>query len=265
MRPATSCTSEGGAHAALGGRADHWRCAGARGQFTPTTCAPRFRPRTRYAPPQRLLEVEQTANIGGGTVWPLAQLDAVAAVARGKGWSTHMDGARLMNACVAAGVAAQGHGRGLRFGLARLHQGPRRAARRRARRHARFHRRGLALEAAARRRRCARPASAAAGCLYALDHNVDRLAEDHANAKALARGLKQIPGVTVEEPETNLVFFDSRAAGIDVGNAGRRSCEARGILVSQFGGRIRACTHLDVTAAMIEETVAAVREIVGKT
>ena len=53
----------------------------------------------------------------------------------------------------------------------------------------------------------------AAACLYALDHNVDRLAEDHANAKALARGLRQMPGVAVEEPETNLVFFDTAGAG----------------------------------------------------
>ena len=53
----------------------------------------------------------------------------------------------------------------------------------------------------------------AAACLYALDHNVDRLAEDHANARALARGLAQIPGLVVEEPETNLVFFDTRAPG----------------------------------------------------
>ena len=54
----------------------------------------------------------------------------------------------------------------------------------------------------------------AAACLYALDHHVDRLAEDHRNAKALARGLRQMPGVAVEEPETNLVFFDPAGAGL---------------------------------------------------
>ena len=54
----------------------------------------------------------------------------------------------------------------------------------------------------------------AAACLYALDHNVDRLAEDHANAKALARGMAQIPGITVEQPETNLVFFDTSGTGM---------------------------------------------------
>ena len=79
---------------------------GARGLFTAEDVRAAIRPRTRYAPPQRLLEVEQTANIGGGTVWPLAQSNAVAAVARGEGWATHMDGARLMNACVALGHRA---------------------------------------------------------------------------------------------------------------------------------------------------------------
>ena len=54
----------------------------------------------------------------------------------------------------------------------------------------------------------------AAACLYALDHNVERLAEDHANAKALARGMAQIPGITVEQPETNLVFFDTKGTGM---------------------------------------------------
>ena len=98
----------------------------------------------------------------------------------------------------------------------------------------------------------------AAACLYALDHNVDRLAEDHRNAKALARGLRQMPGVAVEEPETNLVFFDP---------AGRRCAGARadpaaalaGVHLSLLGGRVRACTHLDVTEAMIEETLGLIR------
>ena len=99
-------TSEGGAHAAFSG-VQILALPGARGQFTADDVRAAIRPRSRYAPPQRLLEVEQTANIGGGTVWPLAQLDAVAAVARGEGWSTHMDGARLMNACVASGIAAK--------------------------------------------------------------------------------------------------------------------------------------------------------------
>ena len=96
--------SEGGAHAALTG-AQIMPLKGARGLFGADDVRAAIRAKTRYAPPQRLLEVEQTANIGGGVVWPLAQLNEVAAVAHEQGWSTHMDGARLMNACVAAKIA----------------------------------------------------------------------------------------------------------------------------------------------------------------
>jgi threonine aldolase len=102
---------------------------------------------------------------------------------------------------------------------------------------------------------------AAAACVYALDQHVDRLADDHANARALARGLSQIDGVEVQAPETNLVFFRPDGAGV----AGDKMVEAlrkRGVLLAMMDGRIRACTHLDVSAAMIEETVGIVREIV---
>ncbi len=67
----------------------------------------------------------------------------------------------------------------------------------------------------------------AAACIYALDHNIDRLADDHANAKALARGLAQIPGVTVEEPETNLVFFDTSGQRPDRGRTRIERCGMR--------------------------------------
>ncbi len=101
----------------------------------------------------------------------------------------------------------------------------------------------------------------AAACTYALDHHVDRLAEDHSNARALARGLAQISGVDVQQPETNLVFFKPDGAGIGGDDMVAR-LRQRGVLVAMMDGRIRACTHLDVTATMIEETVGLVREIV---
>jgi threonine aldolase len=100
----------------------------------------------------------------------------------------------------------------------------------------------------------------AAACVYALDHHVDRLADDHANARTLARGLSQIAGIEVQQPETNLIFFKPDGAGI----AGENMVEAlrqRGVLLAMMDGRIRACTHLDVTPAMIEETLGLVRDI----
>jgi len=99
-------TSEGGGPWANAGAAVR-PLSGPRGMFTAETLKSALLPKSRYAPPQALVEVEQTANIGGGAVWPLEQLNAVAAVAHEAGLATHMDGARLMNACVAAGVAAK--------------------------------------------------------------------------------------------------------------------------------------------------------------
>jgi threonine aldolase len=103
----------------------------------------------------------------------------------------------------------------------------------------------------------------AAGCLYALDHNVERLADDHRNAKALARGLKQMPGVAVEDPDTNLVFFDPAGAGVP-GHELTQRLRLQGVSLSLLGGRVRACTHLDVTAAMIEEALALIRKELAK-
>lgn len=249
--------SEGGTHAALTG-VQIMPLKGPRGMFTADDVRAGIRPKTRYAPPQRMLEVEQTANIGGGAVWPLAQLTAVTDVAREQGWVTHMDGARLMNACVAAGIApkdmvagfdsvwldfTKGLGAPLGAVLCGDAEFIGRAWRWKQRLGGSMRQAGIC----------------AAACLYSLDHHVDRLAEDHANAKALARGLRQIEGVVVEEPDTNLVFFDIKASGVSVEQLQARLA-MHGIAVSGLGGRVRACTHLDVTAAMIPDAVTVIRE-----
>lgn len=249
--------SEGGTHAALTG-VQIMPLKGPRGMFTADDVRAGIRHKTRYAPPQRMLEVEQTANIGGGAVWPLEQLTAVTDVAREQGWATHMDGARLMNACVAAGVApkdmvagfdsvwldfTKGLGAPLGAVLCGSSEFIGRAWRWKQRLGGSMRQAGIC----------------AAACLYSLEHHVDRLADDHANAKALARGLRQVEGVVVEEPETNLVFFDIRGAGVTVEQLQRRLV-LQGITVSGLGGRVRACTHLDVTAEMIPDAVAAIRD-----
>jgi threonine aldolase len=255
-------TSEHGTHAALGGFGI-LPLPGGGGQFDEATLKAALRGTSRYAPPQTLLSVEQTANLGGGTVWPQARLDAVLAIAKDAGLATHMDGARLMNAVVATGIPAAelvrqcdsvwlDFTKGLGAPLGAVLAGSRdfidEAWRWKQRLGGAMRQGGVC----------------AAACLHALDHHVDRLAEDHANAAALARGLAQIEGMAVEAPETNLVFFDPEGAGM----AAEALCAAlrrQGILISEMRtGRIRACTHLDVTAAMIEETVAAIRATLGR-
>jgi len=96
---------EGGAHAALGGF-QITPLPGDDGQFSPETFRAALHPRSRYQPPQTVVSVEQTANIGGGTIWKKSALDDVVKIAKANGLATHMDGARLLNACVATGISA---------------------------------------------------------------------------------------------------------------------------------------------------------------
>jgi threonine aldolase len=249
---------EGGAHAALGGF-QITALTGADGQFTPDSFRAALHPRTRYQPPQTVVSAEQTANIGGGTIWKKVDLDAIVQIAKSNGLATHMDGARLLNACVASGIAARDmaagwdsawldFSKGLGAPVGAVIAGSRdfidEVWRWKQRLGGSMRQAGIC----------------AAACVYALDHHVERLADDHANARALARGLSQIEGMTVQQPETNLVFFTPDGAGI----TGDRMVEAlrkRGVLLAMMDGRIRACTHLDVTVAMIDETVGLVREI----
>ena len=250
---------EGGAHAALGGF-QIMPLKGDDGQFTPETFRAALHPRTRYQPPQTVVSVEQTANIGGGTIWSKAALDEIVAIAKANGMATHMDGARLLNATVATGIPAAEMAAGWDSAWIDFSKGLGAPIG------------GVLAGSAAfidevwrwkqRLGGSMRQAGvAAAACVHALDHHVNRLAEDHANARALARGLSQIDGIAVQEPETNLVFFKPDGAGVP-GNKMVGELRKRGVLLAMMDGRIRACTHLDVTSAMIEETIGHVREIV---
>ena len=247
--------AEGGAPWALAGARVHG-LPGARGFFSADELRASLRGASRYAAPQTLLEIEQTSNLGGGAVWPLAVLQELAGIAHEAGMATHMDGARLMNAVVASGVAAADYAapfdtvwidftKGLGAPLGAVLAGSAATIDRA------WHwkqRLGGSLRQAG---------ICAAGCLYALDHHVDRLAEDHANAKRLAEGLAGVAGLVIEPPETNLVYADVATSGRTPG-AWAESLRAQGIMVSVMGRtRLRLCTHLDVSAADIEETIAA--------
>jgi threonine aldolase len=254
-------SSEGGGAAAIAG-ALVLGLKGERGQFTAETLEQSIRPVSRYSPTQRLVEVEQTANRGGGSCWSVAALQAVTNAARAHGLSTHMDGARLMNAAVALGVPATDltqdcdsvwldFTKGLAAPLGAVLAGSQdfigQAWRWKQRLGGSMRQGGIC----------------AAACIYALEHNIDRLAEDHANAKALARGMAQIQGITVEAPETNLVFFDTEGTGMAADSfAGRLRKE--GVLVSTSGKyRGRACLHLDVTAGQVDEALSVMKQVVN--
>jgi len=207
--------------------------------------------------PTRVVCVENTHNGGGGRVWPLGQVQEVTAEARTLGLATHLDGARLVNAAVAAGVPVAAYGRefdtvslclskGLGCPLGALIAGSReRMAKARRLKHL-F---GGAMRQAG--------IVAAAG-LYALDNHVERLADDHANARRLAEGLVEagMP-VDLEQVETNFVQLDAAVLGLGADDAVAR-LRAGGVLLS-FATRkdvLRAVTHLDVSAEDIEEALA---------
>jgi threonine aldolase len=234
---------------------------GPRGQYDAATLEAAIRPDNRHMPRSRLVWVEQTSNLGGGSIWPLAKVREVAAVARRRGLATHMDGARLMNAVVASGVPAQewaapfdsawidftkGLGAPVGAAIAGTRDFIAEAWRLKQQMGGAMRQAGII----------------AAGGIYALRHHVKRLAEDHANARRLADGLAALPGVSLDPAtvETNLVFFDVTGA-IDAPKA-VAGLLARGIRMGALGPRtIRAVTHLDVSAADVDKTLAAAREI----
>jgi threonine aldolase len=234
---------------------------GPRGQYDAAALAEAIRPASRYLPRSRLVWVEQTSNLGGGSVWPLARIEAVTETARRHGLAAHLDGARLMNAVVASGVTARAYAapfdsawidftKGLGAPVGAALAGSREFITEAWRLKQQM---GGAMRQAG---------IIAAGGLYALEHHVERLAEDHRHARRLAEGLAALPGVKLDpaEVETNLVFFDLTGP-LDAGAAVERLL-ALGVRMGALGPRtIRAVTHLDVTADGIERALAAARQV----
>jgi len=251
---------EGGGPAALAG-VNVRSLDGPRGQYDAATLEAAIRPDNRHMPRSRLVWIEQTSNLGGGSIWPLGKVREVTDVARRRGLATHMDGARLMNAVVASGVSAADWAapfdsawidftKGLGAPVGAAIAGPRDFI-------AEAWRLKQQMGGAMRQ-----AGIIAAGGIYALRHHVKRLAEDHANARRLAEGLAKLPGITLDPAtvETNLVFFDLTRA-IDAPTAVQELL-ARGVRMGALGPRtIRAVTHLDVSAAAIDKALAAAREI----
>jgi threonine aldolase len=199
----------------------------------------------------RLLTLE---NTWGGNVLPLDYIDAATALARRRGLATHLDGARLFNAAVASGTPAAriardfdsvsvcfSKGLGTPAGSALV--GSKELI-------GRAHRVRKMLGGGMRQ-----AGVLAAAALHALEHHVDRLAEDHAHARLLAEGLQGLPGVTVQPPQSNILFVDlapEKAAGVV------ERLKAQGLLCTGLY-RLRLVTHLDVNRNDIERAVQILR------
>jgi threonine aldolase len=235
---------------------------GHRGTFTAGDVRAAIRPITRYQPRTRLVSVEQTANMAGGTIWPIATIDDVCTAAREHGLATHLDGARLLNAVVATGVSAARHAAGFDSAWIDLSKGLGAPVGAVLAGSATF------IEAAWRWKQRLGGAMRQAGIIaaagiYALEHHVERLADDHRLARMLAEGLAVIPGIRLEpaQVETNIVVFELADARMPR-EAFLERLRRRGVRMGPALGRtLRAVTHLDVDVEGIERALVAVRSV----
>ncbi len=234
------------------------------GIFTAQQVKDTLRPIKRNVPPTRLVCVEQTVNRSGGNIWPLESLQSIAATARENGLSMHMDGARLLNAVVATGIPAKDYaktmdslwidlskGLGCPVGgvLAGSHDFIEQAWPWK-------HRLGGAMRQAG--------ILAAAG-IYALDHHVERLAEDHHNAQVFAELISNIPGLRLENPnvETNLIFINVENTGLNASDISTRMLN-QGVRIGITNENcLRAVTHLDVGVDDVREAAKTLAEVLA--
>ena len=255
---------EQGAGAALAGVQFHW-ISSERGLVTAEQVARAIRPRDTHTIPTGLIMLENTHNTGGGTVYPIETVQAIHGVAQQHGLPMHLDGARLLNAVVATGTSAADYAQPfdtLSFCLSKGLGAP--VGSIIATNH-------LELMPDLRRYRrmyggAMRQAGilAAAG-LYALDHHIERLQDDHTHATYLATLLREITGVSLctDSVDTNIVMFDivdSRYSATEL----VKMFKSEGLLINCIGGtRYRAVTHLDVTRRDIEEAGRIIRKILN--
>jgi threonine aldolase len=238
---------------------------GVAGRFSPDDIRRLMRDRTSmHMARTRLVAIENTHNSAGGRCWPLEEIDAVVATARELDLRLHLDGARLLNASTATGVAAAEYGR--RFDtvtlcLSKALGCPLGALLATSGERAWKARRGKHLMGGAMRQ----AGIVAASGLYALDHHVQRLAEDHARARRLAETLHEagVP-VDLEQVETNFVQVDVGPLGLTREEAIARMKDD-GVLLSTtvWPTKLRAVTHIDVTDEDIDAAIDAIPRALG--
>jgi threonine aldolase len=255
--------SEAGGAAALAGTMIH-PLRGQGGIYNAEQLIDAIRPHKRNAPRARLAVFEQTANRGGGSIWPLEAIQAIAKVAKSCNLAVHMDGARIMNAQVASGVPAKHYAepcdsvwldlsKGLGCPVGAVLAGSKDFI---EQAWVWKHRLGGAMRQSG--------ILAAAG-IYALEHHVDRLALDHANARLFAERIATIPGIDVDPTavQTNIVFFDVRNTGLTSQEVAAQLLELGIRFGTESTYRMRAVTHMDVNLSDLEEAASALADVAG--
>jgi threonine aldolase len=237
-----------------------------RGRFTAEQVAALLSAGGTHASRTSLVSIENTTNMGGGAIWDVAEIARIREMASEHRAAMHMDGARLMNAVVGSGrevTDVTRHVDSVWIDLSKGLGAPVGAVLAGSGRFIEDARRFKHMFGGAMRQ----AGIIAAAGVYAFQHHVERLAEDHANAKVLAEGLAGIPGVRMvhDSVDTNIVFFDVGEAGMTAAafNAG---LQARGVRMGAWnpaGTMVRAVTHLDVDREGCERAVAASREVLA--
>lgn len=208
----------------------------------------KIRPDNQHYCVTRLVCVENTTNHGGGVAYPLEQMARIGKWSRDHGLKTHIDGARIFNACIAKGYSAKefvSHAdtisicfsKGLGCPMGSVLVGDAESIKKARRARKQF---GGALRQAG---------MMAASAIYALDNHLDRLVEDHINARVFAEAIADINGIIIDpaKVETNLVFFELHPRHGSAAELAVRM-KSRGVNIYATGPqRLRACTHLDVT------------------
>jgi threonine aldolase len=255
---------EGGAGAALSG-IQFYCIRGTRGILDPSQIEEAIRPEDHHFPPTRLICLENTHNRGGGSIYPVEKMKEIFQLTRSKGLLVHLDGARLWNASVAASVKPHEYAqwadsvsvclsKGLGAPIGSLVAGSRKFV-------DRVHRFRKMFGGGMRQ-----VGIIAAAGIYALDRHVDRLREDHENARRLALGLKEIKGVSIhpEHVETNIIIFDIAGTGKTASHV-REEMKKEKVLIHALGKtQIRLVTHLDVTREDMDGALEAFRKVLSR-
>jgi len=254
---------EGGAPAALAGCQTRF-VEGRRGIFTGRQIVALLRPLDQHFCPTRLVVIENTHNAGGGKVWPVEGVAEVARACHQHGIRVHLDGARLMNACVAAGRQPADYAshvdtvslcfsKGLGAPVGSIVAGDAETMARALRFRKMF---GGAMR---------QVGLLAAACIYALDHHVDRLAEDHRNARLFAELLAGSPRIEVapESIETNMIYFGLKEGAPSPEQLCARLAEREVLILPHDARSCRAVTHLDVSTEQVRAAGGIVVEVVG--
>jgi threonine aldolase len=252
---------EGGASAALSG-IQFFCLKGTRGILDASQIEEAIRPDDHHFPVTRLICLENTHNRGGGSIYPIEKMSQISRFAKSRGLQVHLDGARLWNASVASGIKPHEYAqwadsvsvclsKGLGAPIGSMVAGTKTFI-------DRVHRFRKMFGGGMRQ-----VGIIAAAGVYALDHHIDRLKEDHQNAKRLAVGLKEIKGISVnpEHVETNILIFDVAGTGMTSPQV-RDAIKKEGVLIHAVSKtQIRLVTHLDVSKEDIETALKAFKKV----